>query len=358
MMPVCPPHARKHLVFERQTLARGLHVNRRMHTRFLSLFILGAALLAAPAAPASAQELQEDIVTSINGQDTAAVTTKYFNAENCANPSETFYDLSLTNGDGVSQAYLWAGTEQAGCEQVSNRTDQLTVCAEIGGNPQTVGDNATMTGLNLQALVDTGIFDCANTALEGRTYWIYSFRDADPGGTDVSVDGFGVAPITIDVTPPEELDITSSLQQEGSTFNVSWSTPTDSQSIAQYKMYASATDDPDAALAGGVVSTAGQNAKSISVSAAALGLAEGEQIYLFVSAVDFAAVTVGDGNEGPLSISTLGTAAATGGFCDDPDVDCSGCSASPLVLADGKPSSGLWVIGLVMAIVVGRRLRR
>ena len=156
----------------------------------------------------------------------------------------------------------------------------------------------------------------------------------------------------------EELDITSSAVQEGSTFNVGWSTPTDSQSIAQYNLYASTTDDAAAAEAGGVRATAGQNAKSVSVSASALGMDEGDEIYLFVSAVDFAAVNVGDGNEGPLSVSTLGIAAETGGFCDDPNVDCSGCSVSPLVMANGQPSSGLWVIGLLFAIVVGWRLRR
>ncbi len=327
-----------------------------MRTHFLFLSTLLAAL--AVVVPASLAQETEDIVTRINGEDTSAVVTKYFNAEDCADPAGTLYDLTLTNGGGVSQAYLWAGTEQAGCEQVSNRTDQLEVCREVTGNPQTVGDNATMTDLSLQALVDTGVFDCENTALEGRTFWIYSFRDADPGGSDVSVEGYGVAPVTVDVTPPQQLDITSAAEQTGSTFNVSWSTPTDSNSIAQYKMYASATDDPDAAEAGGVVATAGQNAKSISVSASQLGLGEGEEIYLFVSAVDFAAVTVGDGNEGPLSESTLGIAAATGGFCDDPNVDCSGCSVSPLVLSNGQPSSGLWMMGLVLAIITSWRLRR
>lgn len=325
-----------------------------MRNGFLFLNTLLTALVLAMTSRAQT----EDTVTTINGEATDAVTTKYFNAQDCADPAGTIYDLTLTNAGGVSQAYLWAGTENAGCEQVSNRSDQLDVCRTVSGNPQTVGDNATMTDLSLQALVDTGIFDCENTALEGRTFWIYSFRDEDPGGNDVGAEGFGVAPVTIDVTPPRELEITSASEQEGSSFSVGWTTPTDSQSIAQYKMYASATDDPDAALAGGVVATAGQNAKSISVTAAQLGLGDGEQIYLFVSAVDFAAVNVGDGNEGPLSVSTLGIAAATGGFCDDPNVDCSGCSVSPLVLANGKPSSGLWVVGLVFAIVVGWRLRR
>lgn len=356
MLPVCPPPSRKHTVFGRQSLARGLHASQRMRTRFLFLSTLLAALAAV--APASLAQEQEDIVTRINSEDTSAVVTKYFNAEDCVDPSATTYELTLTNGSGVGQAFLWAGTEQAGCEEVTNRSDQLEVCREVTGNPQTVGDNATMAGLTLDALVNTGIFDCENTALEGRTYWIYSFRDADPGGTVVGAEGYGVAPVTIDVTPPSQLDIESGSVQEGSTFAVSWRTPTDSQSIAQYRLYASATDDPAAAEAGGVQATAGQNAKSVSVAASSLGLAAGEEVYLFVSAVDFAAVNVGDGNEGPLSESTLGIAAATGGFCNDPSVDCSGCSVSPLMLANGQLGPGAWTIGLLVAVIVGWRLRR
>jgi hypothetical protein len=328
-----------------------------MRNRSLVLFTIFAAPMLL-ASSALAQE-QADAITKINGETlTTDAATVYFNAENCADAAGTDYELTLTNSSGVTQAYLWAGIENAGCETETNRTDQTLRCRPIGGNPYTIGDNATISGLTLQNLIDTEVVDCENTALEGQPFTIYAFRNEDPGANNVDVTGYGVAPFRVDVTPPEELNITSASVQEGSTFNVSWSTPTDSQSIAEYRMYASETDDPDAAEAGGVVATAGQNAKSISASATALGLGEGEEIYLFVSAVDFAAVNVGDGNEGQLSASTLGIAAATGGFCDDPEVDCSGCSVSPFMLPSGQPGTGLWVIGLVFAIVVGWRLRR
>jgi hypothetical protein len=49
---------------------------------------------------------------------------------------------------------------------------------------------------------------------------------------------------------------------------------------------------------------------------------------------------------------------ATSGFCDDPDVDCSGCSVSPMMLANGQPGSGIWLLGLVCAVIFGWRLRR
>jgi hypothetical protein len=357
-MPTCPPPSRKHTVFGRQSLARGLHASQRMRDRTLFLSTLVAALLAV-AAPSLAQTEQADAITKINGETlTTDVATVYFNADNCAAAAETFYDLTLVNGGGVSQAYLWAGIENAGCERETNRTDQTLRCRPIAGNPQTLGDNATISGLTLQALVDTEVIDCENTALEGQPFTIYAFRNEDPGGNDVATDAYGVAPFRVDVTPPNQLSLTSAPVQEGSSFNVSLNTPTDSQSIAQYRLYTAATDDPIAAVVGGVKKTAGQNAKGISITAAELGLDVGQEIYLFVSAVDFAAVNVGDGNEGPPSSSTLGIAAQTGGFCDDPDVDCSGCSVSPLTLPNGQPSSGLWVIGLVFAVVVGWRLRR
>jgi hypothetical protein len=37
------------------------------------------------------------------------------------------------------------------------------------------------------------------TALEGQHYEIYSFRNEDPGGTDVIPEGYGVAPFKVGV---------------------------------------------------------------------------------------------------------------------------------------------------------------
>jgi len=328
-----------------------------MRTRFLSLFtLLVAGALLAPSA--LAQEEQVDAITEINGESTANVVIKYFNAEDCADPASTLYDLTLINGNGVSQAYLWSGTEQAGCEQVSNRTDQTELCRELSGNPRTVGDNATMFDLTLQTLIDADIVDCENTALEGQTYWTYSFRNDNPGGNDVPVTGYGVAPFTVDVTPPQELSITSAPVQTGSSFTVSWDSPTDSQSIPQYRLYSATIDDPDAAFAAGPIATARLDATGITVSATSLTLSSEGEVFLYASAVDQAAVTDGEGNEGPLSVATQGIAAETGGFCDDPEVDCSGCSVSSLMLSNGQPSSGLWVIGLLFAIMLTWRFRR
>jgi len=354
-MPVCPPPSRKHTAFSRHALARGLHGNQGMRTQSLFLSTLLAAL-AALAPAAFAQATQVDSITSIDGEDpTTDAATIYFNAENCANPASVFYDVTLFNGDSVTSAYMWAGIQNGGCEDEANRMNTSERCRVLASSPRTVGDNATVVDLTLQELIDTTIVDCANSALEGQPYEIYSFRNEAPGANTVPPEGYGIASFVVDVVPPDELTITSGAEQVGSTFTVSWESPTDSNSIAQYKLYRN--DDPDSATATDTGFTADQNAKSVSVSAAALGLGTGDSTFLFVSAVDFAAMRVGDGNEGPVSEATMVTAAETGGFCSDPTVDCSGCSVSPMMLANGQPSSGVWLFGLIFAIVCGWRLR-
>ena len=328
-----------------------------MRNQFLFLSTLIAALyVLAPAA--LGQGTMVDAITKIDGEvPTSSAAIVYFNAAQCADAAFTAYDLTLVNGDGVTQVYMWASVQNGNCNENDKRTDQQELCRPMASsNPRTVGDNATLTDLLLDELVSTGVVDCNNTALEGQPYEIYSFRGEDPGGNDVPPEGYGIASFTVDVTPPEELTITSATTQEGSTFTITWSTPTDSNSIALYKLYEGDTTDPAAARDTGV--TASQNAKSISVAATSLGLATGASTNLFVSAIDMAAVTIGDGNEGPLSEATTVTAEATQGFCTPENGYCSGCSVSPMVLANGQPSSGAWLFGLVFAIVCVRRLRR
>ncbi len=303
---------------------------------------------------------QADAITRIDGQTlTTDVARVYFNAGHCANAETILFDLTLFNADGVRNAFLWAGIENAGCDEEENRTDQTLRCRPLGGNPRTVNDNFTIFDITLQELIDTGVVDCENTALEGQPFTIYAFRNEDPGANNVDVADYGVAPFRVDVTPPDQLSLTNQPVQEGSSFTVAWSSPSDSQRIPEYRLYAASTDDPDAALAGGVVAQTGIDQVMLTATATDLQLAPGEEVYLFASAVDEAAVTIGDGNEGPLSESTLGIAAATAGFCDDPNVDCSGCSASSLVLPNGQPGSGIWLLlGLALALGLARRLAR
>jgi hypothetical protein len=143
-----------------------------------------------------------DAITCINGEvPTTDAGTIYFNAENCADAANTVYDVTLANADGVAQIYMWVGVQNGDCQLNDKRRDIQLVCRPMASsNPRTVGDNATVFDLTLQELVDTGIVDC--TALEGQHYEIYSFRNEDPGGTDVLPEGYGVAPFKV-VTLPE-----------------------------------------------------------------------------------------------------------------------------------------------------------
>ncbi len=147
--------------------------------------------------------LEQDAITCINGEAPATdAGTVYFSVENCADAANTVYDLSLANADGVTQVYLWAGIENAGCWEASKRSDQLDVCREVVGNPRVVGPSVTVFGLTLEELVGTGIVNCNNMELEGQLYEIYSFRNTDPGGTDVDPSNYGVAPFKV-VTLPQ-----------------------------------------------------------------------------------------------------------------------------------------------------------
>jgi hypothetical protein len=146
---------------------------------------------------------EQDAITCINGEvPTTDAGTIYFNAENCADAANTVYDVTLANADGVAQIYMWVGVQNGDCQLNDNRTDLQLLCRPMASsNPRTVGDNATVFDLTLQELVDTGIVDC--TALEGQHYEIYSFRNEDPGGTEiVPPEDYGIAPFKV-VTLPE-----------------------------------------------------------------------------------------------------------------------------------------------------------
>jgi len=144
-----------------------------------------------------AGDQEQDAITCINGEaPTIDAGTIYFNAENCADAANTVYDVTLANPDGVTQIYMWVGVQNGECQLNDKRTDLQLLCRPMASsNPRTVGDNATVFDLTLQELVDTGIVDC--TALEGQHYEIYSFRNEDPGGTDVLPAGYGVAPFKV-----------------------------------------------------------------------------------------------------------------------------------------------------------------
>jgi hypothetical protein len=333
-----------------------------MRNRFLFLSTLAAALSAL--APTSFAQLV-DRVNQIDGFVLEAEEIAYFNATQCDVPEDTTYELRLSTdaGAAVSQVYLWAGKQNGECHLNSNRTDITANCREIVGNPRTVQPDSLIIDLTLQELIDTGVVACDTSGLEGTPYEIFAFRTSDPGSTDVPQSDYGISLVTIDVMPPNELNVTNGSPLIGQNFVIAWTRPTDQ--IEFYRFYCSDDDDPVTAMLLSI--TAGENATSQTITDAQLMLEGCNTVstFLYVSAVDkaFQLASPGIGNEGPLSSSTEVSVMPTSGVCGDPAVnpgavECSGCSMSPMMLATGQPGPMVWLIGLVFAIAVGRRLRR
>ena len=325
--------------------------------------------------PRAAAQLPDTIIR-IDGEPLPSpAALPYFNARQCAEPDTTLYDLQIAQGGSPApQVYLWAGQQNAGCERAENRIDPLALCRQIEGNPRNVAADGAVTNLSLLDLVDTGIVDCENRALEGLPFSIYAFRDADPEGRDIDPSDYGVASFVVDVTPPQALELTSSAEQTGPAFSISWLTPIDASSIFQYRVYASATDDPEAARTAGAVAIAAQYARSATVEATSLGLMLGEEVYLYVSAVDHAAVPVGDGNEGPLSTATTGIAGTPPDGCNENDGGCPDGGLDAGVDGGDTPSGGgassgcavaqrspvppaAWLVALLLLLAWARRRR-
>ncbi len=354
-MSVCPRRSRKYTAFRAARLAQGLQTWGRMRNGFLSLITFATLLL--PATSALGQDPQLDAISRIN--DVNQESQVFFNASHCNDIANTDYILTLTNFDGVIEAFLWAGGQQDNCQRSENRNDNVPpICAPLADSQsRVVIEDGNIPNLPLQELLDTGVVSCENGATTGQAYELYAFRNTAPGTTDVTGDGYGVAAFKIDVVPPQQLTMTNEPELEGSSFTLKWNSPADDENVPQYRVYRSDTGNPEDAGATPIATT-GQGSNDINISAESLNLEEGQETFLLVSAVDNAATNVGDGNEGPLSEPTRVSSAATFGFCDDPSVDCSGCSVSPLRRPDGQPGSWLWVMGLVFAVVLGWRLRR
>jgi|GEM_PF-1738833 len=301
-----------------------------------------------------------DLIISIDGEVFVSVDqTRYFNAVNCEDPSTTTFQVRIDNaaGNRVNQVYVWVGQANANCNRGENRTDVTSNrCQPVaGGAAQTVDVNNTLNGLTLADLTDTDteIVDCANTALQGQPYNLFVFR-TPPGAVDVPPDQFGIADFYVDVTPPNPPVLRNSSPGLGESFVLEWQQPTDN--IQNYLFYRSDDGNPDTAtqIEG---ATADLNSTSMGFTASGLGLALGESTTLYVSAVDKASVIPGEGNQGDLSEGWPVTAAETIGFCDATG-NCTGCSAAPIALAAGGPSSVAWALAALFALGYVRRRHR
>lgn len=355
MMSVCPQPSRKYTAFEPARLARGLHGSKAMRNRFLFLFSLGAALMAfGPTTFAQAA----DLITSIGGEGFLSDTQeRFFNAANCADPAGTSFEDRIDTTSGTAgQVYLWVGGQNSECNRADNRTDITDRCQPVAGEAaQTLDINNLVLGLTLADLTDTGLVDCANSALQGQPYELYAFRTTPPGGDDVLPENFGIAPFKVDVTPPNPPNVSTEPPGLGESFTMTWPQPTDDLQL--YRFYRNDVEDnPDTAtLIEGV--TADLNATSQNFTATGLTLEQDESTYLYATAVDKASAVPGNGNESAKSAGYMVTAVETTGFCDASGA-CTGCSVSPLSITGGSQSSAAWMLALLFATACVWRLRR
>jgi hypothetical protein len=280
-------------------------------------------------------------------------------------PEETTFEIRLDNtGGSVREVYLWVGGQESNCNIPENRNQTNARCAEIAGNPRSVGNNSLVSGLTLQNLLDaragsTDIVTCESSGLTGTPYEIFVFRNTAPGGTEVDPSNYGVATFRVDVEAPAVVDVNTNPQRQNN-FNITWSNPDPPDELQLYNFYWSFDDDP--ATAERLSITTDQTRTSQSIPASAInppvGLDAGQTAYIFVTALDQAFVSdpQSQSNISAFSSPVEVTNVVVGGFCDATD-DCSGCSASPLSLSGtGAGGTLVWLLGLT-GIVAWRRRR-
>jgi hypothetical protein len=275
-------------------------------------------------------------------------------------PATTTFEIRLQQTGSVSEVFLWVGGQNAQCNIAGNRNETMGTCGEVTGNPQSVGNNFTISGLTLQDLLDARsgsveIVTC-ESGLRGLPHEIFAFRNQAPGSGDVLPADYGIAEFTVDVQPPNQ-PLVDTTPQRQSNFNITWGEPDPADDIQLWSFWFSETDDPATAeRLDGVTAPLADRSKSI--SATTLGLGPDESGYVYVSAFDQAFVSNAplQANESELSEGVQVTFVDVSGYCDVSG-ECSGCSVSPMMLANGQPGSGMWLLGLVFAIVCGWRLR-
>ncbi|MGB5191933.1 MAG: hypothetical protein WBN70_03055 [Polyangiales bacterium] len=374
-----------------------------MYKQFLFLSALLAAL-GSMAVDASAQAV--DSISAINGQTFENnAQPRYFNRRDCglnpqqgaggtggseadggiggaggnggaggalaaqkAGPQDTTLEIRLENtAVSVTQVWLWTGTGGAECEKLDQRQlENLSLCAEIAGNPRNVATNLLIQGLTLQDLIDakagtSDIVQCETSGLEGTPYKIFAFRGQPPSG-DVAAEAYGVADFFVDVESPAAPLVNTS-PQEASTFTISWANPNPPDQINGWEAWYSDVNDPSTATRTDLFVQLG--GRSINIAASELGLTEpGETAYVFMQAFDQAIISNDTpeqalaGNQSELSEGVEVTFVDTVGFCDGTG-NCTGCSAMPMSIgAPDGPSAILWVFGLLVAMSVFRRRRR
>lgn len=270
-------------------------------------------------------------------------------------PEDTPFEIRLDQSNTSDEVILWIGTAGAECNREAQREVTAAVCAPIrDADPIPVATDFLVTGLFLQDLLDpsTGgnpIATCDSSGLQGTEYKIFVFRAAPAG--EVAADQYGIASFRIDVAPPNAPVVNTSPQRQ-TNFQITWADPNPVDLIQFWSFYSSSENDPTTAEPLGI--TAPLSARSQTISFQALGLAEGETAYVFMSGFDQAFVSdATDANESKLSEGVMVTAVPVGGVCDV-EGNCGGCA----VTNGAVPLGAEALLFLAFAIGYLRRSRR
>jgi len=276
-------------------------------------------------------------------------------------PETTDFTIRLDSTSGsVSEVYLWVGAEDSNCNELTNRNETQTACAQVPGNPRIVGTNLLVSGLFLQDLLDARagnaeIVSCETSGLQGTPYEIYAFRNQAFSGTDVPPESFGVTEFRVDVVAPAAPRVNTNPQAQ-SNFLITWGEPDPPDLIQNWRFYFSRDSDPSTAEEIGI--TAGLQARSQTISASQLGLTdENPDGFVFMTAIDQAFVSdaLTQANEGELSDPVPVSFVAVEGVCGADDV-CGGCSAAPMAFGLETTLSG--AVWMLLLILLGTRFRR
>jgi len=421
-MPTCPPPNRKHSCFRAQRLAQGLQSIEGMKMPLLALISLAAGLLTLPST--SSAQLLDAVSSIDGAVFIDDAQTRYFNRRHCGlsgtggtggtggqggmggqggtagiggqggtagiggqggtaggggqggaaggglsaavlkSPEDTSFEIRLDQTGALDrEVFLWVGTAGAQCEQLDQRDQTQGLCAEIPGNPgnpRPVSTDFLITNLTLQNLLDaraggTEIVTCETSGLTGTEYKIFVFREAP--ANDVDPASYGVASVFVDIEAPAAPVVDTTPQRQAS-FQISWAEPDPPDLIQFWNFYSSSQNDASTATPLGI--TAALNERSATISASALGLADGETAYIFMNGFDQAFVSdASDANAGALSEGVPVTAVSVAGYCDVSGdcVGCEGCSA-PRTSGRSGENATPWILGLLFGGILLWRRRR
>ncbi len=285
---------------------------------------------------------------------TAEGINRGFSSLDCADAASAFARVVPMAGTNITTGIVdvWMVTDSTDCSTTDARNPDTGTCVHVGAADVDSTDSSFDVQLaNIDAAATTAI--CTSTARTGVTVRLFAFATGnveDRG--DVGSD-WGQVSVIVDPTGPVAPELDSTTAAGDNEVSISWSRVSDMNEV--YRIYSGGPCGTG--IGGGDGGTGGTDGltlvketstgtSSTTVNPENLGLATGEDIEIYVVAVDQA------GNEGEPAGPICVTRMELSGFCDEFS-DCeSGCTAGGV-----PPSSAAWPL-LALGLLGLRRKRR